>query len=57
VDVGDHEKRHGKFCVCDGQANALCNEEYFKNSDNGGSALAFCAYLSIALNLALLLIY
>ena len=41
VDVqnGDH-KDHGRFCICDGDEEDLCNGDFFKHDPNHASQLA-----------------
>jgi len=42
VDIDDAHGhlKHGKFCVCDGEKDDLCNEDYFKHRpDNGVTCL------------------
>jgi len=41
VDVqnGDH-KDHGRFCICDGDEEDLCNGDFFKHDPNNASQLA-----------------
>ena len=37
VDVTDNDghKHHGRFCICDGEQEDLCNGDYFKHDPNG----------------------
>ena len=37
VEFGDSLK-HGKFCLCNGRQDELCNGDYWKNGPNGGAA-------------------
>ena len=37
IDDGHGHAVHGKFCVCDGEKDDLCNEDYFKNRPDNGA--------------------
>ena len=49
----DGQLQHGKFCVCDGVKNDLCNEDFFKEN---GSAMIHTFSLSVLI-FALLALY
>merc|ERR1712179_541377 len=59
VDIDDAHGhlKHGKFCVCDGEKDDLCNEDYFKHRpDNGVTSLTHSLLCSLLFSMVLLMI-